>query len=80
MKVEVRVRLFANFRELGRLKSVGQGSVVVPDGANVERLLLELGLPLDAPKVILVNGRNAPLTLVLNDGDDVAIFPPVEGG
>jgi len=80
VKVEVRVRLFANFRELGRLKGGGQGSVVIPDGANVERLLVELGLPPDAPKVVLVNGRNAPLTLVLNDGDDVAIFPPVEGG
>lgn len=80
MKVEVSVRLFANLRELGKLEGGGRGSVVIPDGSDVERLLVELGLPLDAPKVVLVNGRNAPLTLVLNDGDDVAIFPPVEGG
>lgn len=80
MKVEVKVRLFANFRECGRIKGGGPISIKIPEGANVERLFRELGLPLDAPKVILVNGRNASMSLTLRDGDQVAIFPPVEGG
>lgn len=91
----VRVRLFANFREVA-----GTGEVDVPKvstvaevldfltgkfGANFSELLYEPGTKkLRTATNIFVNGQAIALMNGLNtevkEGDTVAIFPPVAGG
>ena len=38
------------------------------------------GLPILKNYIVLVNGRNVELTYRLENGDEVAILPPVGGG
>lgn len=46
---------------------------------TVAHVIGTLGLP-DQPRVVFLNGRHAPETTELHDGDRLAIFPPVAGG
>lgn len=50
------------------------------DGSTVGELLDTFSVPRDKPRILLVNSRHANLDHVLQDGDVVAVFPPVAGG
>lgn len=56
----------------------------LPDGATVLQAMQPFGLPMKIVKLVLVNGVYiAPESWdsrVLNDGDVLAIWPPVAGG
>lgn len=80
--LKVRVRLFASLRE-----AVGAGELAldVPDGATVGDVVARLSE--DHPEVArhpnLVLARNQAVVEAdepLEDGDEVAVFPPVSGG
>ncbi len=79
----VTVKLFASLRE-----SVGRDQLrcELPDGAVVDQLIAELrsdlpGLDSGLSRArIAVNRRYAGADVRLQDGDEVAIFPPVSGG
>ncbi len=51
----------------------------VPDGTTVGELIGRLGLP-EGPRAVFVNGRHAADDRVLDDGDRLAVFPPIAGG
>lgn len=81
--MEVRVRYFAAHKELAGL---AEERVTVPDGTTVGELLevvmvshpeLE-GLRRDT--VVSVNRGVGSSGTVLEDGDDVALLPPIAGG
>jgi len=77
------VRFFASLRE-----AMGRSEVdwELPDGATVGALVTHLhqtlpGLSEWADRTwIAVNRRYASLEMTLQDGDEVALFPPVSGG
>lgn len=74
MKIEM--RLFATLRE-------GRGKVIpleAPEGTAVVTLIDSLGIAHQDIAILLVNGRDATLERVLQDGDAVSVFPPVGGG
>ncbi len=81
--MNVKVLLFAAHREL-----VGRGDTVValPEGATVEALLSELKARgggwarLPARGAVAVNHKYAAGDTTLEDGDEVALIPPVAGG
>ncbi len=85
----VKVKLFANFREAAGVKEIELEGERVEDVLDslVERfpqlgeMFYEGGTLRDYVH-IMVNGRNVrgDLGYSLNDGDVVAIFPPVSGG
>jgi molybdopterin converting factor small subunit len=50
------------------------------DGATVRAIMTQLGIPPELPNILLVNGRQAPDTAVLKDGETLSIFPPLAGG
>jgi len=54
--------------------------IEVKDGASVREVLNQLGIPPDLPNILLVNGRQAPETTVLKDGETLSAFPPLAGG
>jgi molybdopterin converting factor small subunit len=43
-------------------------------------VVARLGLPADGVRHVFLNGRRAALDTVPQDGDEVAIFPPIAGG
>ncbi len=77
--MKVRVNTFANLRDYapGGREPVG---LSLPSGAAVADLLAALRIPPTVQAVMLVNGRRADAATPLHDGDDVTLFPPMEGG
>lgn len=55
-------------------------TVEASPGLTVAGLIQDLGLEVKGVKIIMVNGRAAPLETPLKDGDRVGLFPPVGGG
>jgi molybdopterin converting factor small subunit len=77
--VKVNVSLFANLRDYAP-SGLGRSELPLADGATVADLLAALRVPETVQAVILVNGRRADAASPLHDGDDVTLFPPMEGG
>jgi molybdopterin synthase sulfur carrier subunit len=79
--ITVDVRLYGPLREV--FPDVGLGEhieVELPDGATVGQLVEKLQLPADQVKVVFVNHTVQEHGRKLEDGDRVAVFPPVGGG
>lgn len=79
--MEVDVVLFAH---LSTFQPDGRGgrhsrTFDLAEGTTIADVIGLLGLP-DEPRVIFVNSRHAPEAYVLQQGDRLAIFPPVAGG
>jgi len=54
--------------------------MTLAEGTTIQNLLNKLGLPEEITKVIVVNGLSANTERKLQEGDVVAIFPPLAGG
>ena len=84
--MQIEVRMFMEYRTyLPSDASEGKATVTVDDGTTVDGLLKKLGVPLEEPKILVINGvsQGACATAnnqLLKEGDVVAIFPPVGGG
>ena len=80
-QIRVQVRLFASYRE-----AAGTPRLEVPllAGASVRDLLELLSARLPAlkaaPGLVAVNHAYVAAESGLNDGDEVALIPPVSGG
>ena len=76
--ITVTVKLFANLRELGPAKTIEK----FRKGTNVLYVLEKYQLPFKEMKlIILINGKpHITPEHILNDGDVLAIFPPLAGG
>jgi len=79
--ITVEVALFATLRKY-RLEEGGTSPfrVDVPEGTTVAALLRILGIPTDEMKQVFAGSQRRGGTYVLQDGERVAIFPPVAGG
>ena len=79
--MKIHLRLFAHFRSHLSDEQGGRESLItMANGQTIAHLIEQLGIPLDLPKVILLNGMQKGLEDELHDGDTVSIFPPVAGG
>lgn len=79
--ITVHVKLFATLRQYRPGLGIGEAfPVELPDGATVADLIQTLGLPQGEVKVVFVNALFREPEHVLDDGDEVGIFPPVGGG
>ena len=77
--MSVRVRFFASFAEHVGVRELQ----VAGDAAQTPRDVWQAcNLPVELPANILVavNKKYADLDAQVNDGDEVAFFPPVTGG
>lgn len=74
--MHVTVKLFATFRD-GRFK-VEEWDL--QQGSRLLDVLQALNIKPEEVAISLVNGRNVNELHVLNDGDTIALFPPVGGG
>jgi molybdopterin synthase catalytic subunit len=76
--MKVRVRLFAGLREQA---GTGERELDLPDGSRLADVWAPLGLG-EEPEGLLyaVNKEYAPPERRLDDGDEVALIPPVSGG
>lgn len=79
--MEVTVTLYAT---LVRYNPEGRGSkefkVEMPEGSKVKDLLVHLGIKEGEAKQVFIRHRSRPEDFPLEEGERVAIFPPVAGG
>ena len=79
--MKIRVKLFAS---LSRFSPGGLAGtpfeVELKEGATLQDLTDQLGLPGEETRVAYVNGIAQTLGYVLQPGDDAGIFPPIGGG
>lgn len=84
--MNIEVRAFMNFKSyLPPDAQEGKAVLSINDGATFEDLLKVLGIPLEEPRIVVFNGVSQGTlpeinTRVLNDGDIIALFPPLGGG
>ena len=84
--MNIEVRAFINFKSYMPLDAKdGKAVLSIKDGSTFSDLLNVLGIPIEEPRIVVLNGVSqgtAPEVnmRVLNEGDIVAIFPPIGGG
>lgn len=74
--MRVTVKLFATFRD-GRFKVEERE---LSEDSRVLDVLQQLTISPEEVAICLVNGRDVKEQHLLNDGDTIALFPPVGGG
>ena len=75
--MHVFVKLFAQYRE-GRFKAeIKEYPSGTTAGVLIEALALEHVSPLG---VLMVNGKHVDISYVLQEGDEIALFPKIGGG
>ncbi len=75
--MNVEVKLFATFRN-GRFKK--KNIEIDEKDTKVLDLLNELGIKEEEVALIIVNGIHSNVDRKLEEGDTLALFPPVAGG
>jgi molybdopterin converting factor small subunit len=79
--VKVEVSLFGTLAKY--LPRGTQGRTVImdcPDGVTIGQVIDQLGIPKPYPAMLLVNGIHADPDTQLQEGDLLALFPPLAGG
>jgi sulfur-carrier protein len=79
--IRIKVRVYAGLRR--HLPHLGLGEseqMEIPHGVSVGELLDRLGISRAEAKSCFVNNLKQDLDHRLQDGDEVAIFPPIGGG
>ena len=80
-KVRLKVKLFADLAAYAPGNEAGVPfDLELPDASPVAELVLRLHLPEAGIRVIFVNGRSRSPDHVLQDQDEVGIFPAIGGG
>jgi len=74
--MKVKVKLFASLRAFGPDEQV----LELPDGTTIDEVIDAFKFPGTIRLLRIVNGEHRPADHVLQDGDDLALFPPIAGG
>jgi molybdopterin converting factor small subunit len=77
--MEVKVKLYAWLAKY-RPDAEGEFPVELPEGSTVSDLMEELRIPPGSAALAIVNGSQQKKSTILQDGDEVSLFPPVGGG
>ena len=84
--MRITLKLFATLEKyLPTARKAHNGAEVeVPDGASVADVLRQLGVPREEVHLVLVDGRFVPEDALeevrLEEGQALAVWPPVAGG
>ena len=82
--MRVKLKLFASLRQYLPEHPSGVVELELAPGATPQDLILQYALPREQVHLVLVNGFYVtPEALgesVLEDGDEIALWPPVAGG
>lgn len=74
--MQITVKLFATLLRYGP----EERELEVPAGAKVLDVILMAGVPQEMPHLRIVNGVHVKENHVLEEGDVLALFPPIAGG
>ena len=79
--MKITVRLFATFRDFLPQQAVRSAvRLEIEEDKRVGAVLKALHVPVELPRIVLINGLHAAEDSLLTDGDVVSVFPPLIGG
>lgn len=78
--LEVKLRLHLGLDHYVPASTADGMMLQLPEGASISGLLQQLGIPLKAVGVIVVNGSMTTKNHNLRNCDDIQLYPPIEGG
>ena len=79
--MEIELRLFGAFRDyLPEGRTGFFTKLKFPGEKTAAEIMAELGLPPDAPRIIVVKGSHVDESYPARDGDVISVFPPLGGG
>lgn len=79
--MNVEVSLYGALAQYLPKGTQGRTAIVdCPDGVTVGQVIDQLGIPKPYPTMLLVNGIHTDPDTPLQEGDSLAIFPPLAGG
>jgi len=84
--MEIELKLFMKFKGYLPVGTAdGKALITLDSGSTFEELLHKIGMPVNEDKIIVINGishkqGNKVNALQLEEGDTVAVFPPIAGG
>ncbi len=82
--MEIEVKLYANLQDYypENMKEKKDNTLVVEveSGTELQELMQKLNIPEEEVKMTFINNRKQEKDYELQDGDKVAIFPPIAGG
>jgi molybdopterin synthase sulfur carrier subunit len=79
--LHVTVKLFATLVHFGSGDRAGTPfEVELLEGATLQDLILSLKIPPEETRITFVNGIVQSVDWVLEQGDEIGIFPPIGGG
>lgn len=78
--VSVTVKLFSNLRRFVPMGHDGRLAFSFPPGATVADILAGIGIPPEEEITIAIGDDLAARETVLEDGDEVTLIAPMEGG
>jgi rubredoxin/sulfur carrier protein ThiS len=73
--IKVNVKCFSTLVKADTCDYKDSTPYELPEGATIHDLIEKLSLPLEAIKIIFLNGREAETDAVLRNGDQVALSP-----
>ncbi len=76
----IEVRLFASLRSYLPKGSNSSCKIEIEEGSRIEDIFHILNIPIDYPKIILINAVHVSLENHLKEGDVITVFPPIAGG
>jgi molybdopterin converting factor small subunit len=77
----VKVRLFATLRKyLPELDPGHSKQIKLQVNSTISDLYEDLGIQKNVMKIAFVNGILCEIDTLLQEGDEIGIFPPIEGG
>ena len=74
--MKAKIKLFATLRN-GRFDI---SEMNFTEGTTILNVVEQLGIDKKDAAILFINGVHAELDSIINEDDDVAIFPPVGGG
>lgn len=74
--LKIMVKLFANLRDQREKEQF----MTLAQGANPGQVMEALHIAAEDVAIIMINGRRTEPDAVLQEGDTLALFPPVGGG
>ena len=83
--MKIRIKLYATLGDyLPAGAKENEADLEVPDGTTPSQVIAKMGLPSELCHLVLINGvfiePSARSTQELQDGDALAMWPPVAGG
>lgn len=75
--LKVNIKLFASVRKFSQKDNL---EINIEEGSSVKELLSKIGIPQDAPLLVIVNEYTRGKETLLQDGDTLCLFPIIAGG